>query len=190
MEKLLKMTKIAIFASNNGSNFEAIIRYFKHLKNTKIKKHNLHFVLVTNNKYAYAIRRAKRLKIKHFFVEHENLNNFLAQNKFDLCILAGYMKIIDKLSLKQSSFINIHPSILPNYKGKNAIRRIYKDKSYNSSGISIHYVNEFVDDGEIITQKKVKLNKSLSYSQYEKKIHNTEHKIYPLIIEKILMSLC
>lgn len=184
------MTKIAIFASNNGSNFEAIIRYFKHLKNEKIKKHNLDFVLVTNNKYAYAIRRAKRLKIKHFFVEHENLNNFLAQNKFDLCVLAGYMKIIDKLSLKQSSFVNIHPSILPNYKGKNAIRRIYKDKSYNSSGISIHYVNEFVDDGEIITQKKVKLNKSLSYSQYEKKIHNAEHKIYPLIIEKLLMSLC
>lgn len=184
------MTKIAIFASNNGSNFEAIICYFRHLKNTKIKKYNLQFVLVTNNKYAYAIKRAKKLKIEHFVVEHKNLNNFLAQNKFDLCVLAGYMKIIDKSTLSHSKFVNIHPSILPNYKGKNAIKQIYKDKSYNSSGISIHYVNEFVDAGEIILQKKVTINKNLSYAQYEQKIHKAEHKLYPKVVETLLMSLC
>lgn len=184
------MMEIAIFASNNGSNFEAIIQYFKHLKNKTLKKHNLHFVLVTNNKQAYAIRRAKRLKIKHFFVKHENLTDFLHKNKFDLCVLSGYMRIVEKNSLATSTFINIHPSLLPNYKGKNAIKRIYKDKSYNSSGISIHYVNEFVDDGKIIFQKKVKFDTNTSYSQYEKKIHSVEHKMYPKIIEKILLSLC
>lgn len=184
------MTKIAIFASNNGSNFEAIIRYFRHIKNRNIKKHNLHFILVTNNKFAYAIKRAKSLKIKHFVVEHENLNNFLTKNKFDLCILAGYMRIIDKSTLNHSKFVNIHPSLLPYYKGKNTIKRIYKDKSCDSSGISIHYVNEFVDAGEIIIQKKIKLNQYLSYSEYEKKIHNAEYKLYPKIIEKLLISLC
>ena len=184
------MMEIAIFASNNGSNFEAIIQYFKHLKNKTLKKHNLHFVLVTNNKQAYAIRRAKRLKIKHFFIKHENLTDFLNKNKFDLCVLSGYMRIVEKDSLATSTFINIHPSFLPNYKGKNAIKRIYKDKSFDSSGISIHYVNENVDDGKIIFQKKVKFDTNTSYSQYEKKIHKVEHNIYPRIIEKILLSLC
>ncbi|UKI40221.1 MAG: hypothetical protein L6V95_08295 [Candidatus Melainabacteria bacterium] len=173
------MMKIAIFASSNGSNFEAIIQYFRHLKNTKIKKHNLHFVLVTNNKHAYAIKRAKRLKIKHFFVEHENLSNFLTQNKFDLCVLSGYMRIVEKNSLATSTFINIHPSLLPNYKGKNAIKRIYKDKSYNSSGISIHYVNEFVDDGKIIFQKKSNLTETQVIHNMKKKYIQLNTKCTP-----------
>ncbi len=184
------MTKIAIFASYNGSNFEAIIRYFRCLKNKRLKKSRLDFVLITNNKYSYAIKRAKKLKIKHFFVEHDNLCNFLTINKYDLCILAGYMKIIDKKTLKLSTFINIHPSLLPEYKGKDAIKRIYKDKNANYSGVSIHYVNEHIDDGKIIEQKKVELSKNTSYADYEKKIHKTEHLLYPRIVEKIILSLC
>lgn len=184
------MIRVAIFASNNGSNFEAIVKYFKYSRNKKIKKYNLQFVLITNNKKAYVILRAKKLNIKYYIIENDKLDEFLLLNKFDLCVLAGYMKIINEKTLKHCVFINIHPSLLPHYKGIDAIKRIYKDNATNASGVSIHYVNKYIDGGEVIIQKQVKLDKNISYACYKRKVHLVEHKIYPKVIEKFLMSLC
>ena len=179
--------KIAIFASGNGSNFEAIIRYFS---NTKIRNSinniiNIDFSLICNKKEAFVLKRAQNLNIKSFLVDYKDTYNFLKEHKFDLCILAGYMRILDEKTLKLSTFINIHPSLLPKYKGLNAIKRAYlnQEKEY---GITIHYVNEEVDSGKIIAQEKIDFDETDNFDIIEKKIHSLEHKLYPQVIEKIL----
>ena len=179
--------KIAIFASGNGSNFEAIIRYFlkKRIKNSFNNLDNIEFNLICNKKDAFVFKRAKNLNIKSFFVAYENTYSFLLEHKFDLCILAGYMRILDKKIIELSTFINIHPSLLPKYKGLNAIKRAYlsKEKEY---GITIHYVNQEVDSGKIIAQEKIDFDENDNFDIIEKKIHSLEHKLYPKVIEKIL----
>ena len=186
--------KIAICASGEGSNFEAIIRYFKATGSIgRLKKNSKHilrleFVLVVNKKRAFARIRSKRLGVKCFVLEtEEQFDNFFTQNKFDLVVLAGYMKIVKPETLKKSVFINIHPSILPLFKGKDAIKRAFREK-VQTFGVSIHFVNEEIDSGEIISISKFKVKKGISFSQFEKKIHQIEHKIYPKVIENLLYN--
>lgn len=171
------MTKIAIFASGNGSNFEAVINYFK---NT-----NIEFVCVSNNKNAFVLKRAEKLNIKSYIVEFENTYEFLQKNKFDLIVLAGYMRILPENVLKTGTFINIHPSLLPEFKGKNAIERAYNAK-VKQTGVSIHYVTKEVDSGEIIAQKIIPVSNGMSLKELEDKIHETEHNLLPVTIEKLI----
>lgn len=183
------MVNIAIFASGSGSNFENLVR--------QKKEYNVSF-LFCDRKNAFAIQRAKNLGIEHRYAsiiqEKENFDkrilDFLEEFKVDFIVLAGYMKIISKTILEKWSgkIINIHPSLLPKYKGANAIKQAFEnnEKEY---GITIHFVDECVDTGEIIAQDSfiAKPNETLEEITY--KIHNLEHNLYPKIINRLSKEL-
>ena len=172
------MKNILIMSSKNGSNFEAIIKYFK-------KRNDINFKLLTDNKDAYVIKRAKKLGIDYICVLKDEIKDFFLKNKFDLVVMAGFFKILDKETIETNTFINIHPSLLPKYKGLNAIEYAYINNDLKT-GITIHYANEFVDEGEIIFQKELEINPNWSLRKLEKEIHKLEHYYYPRIIEKLL----
>ncbi len=179
---MLNNKTILIMASGIGSNFEAIIKYFKQRKRNDIK-----FQLLTNNENAPVVKKAKKLKIPYLYLPNEKIKSYLLDNNFeyDLIVLAGFMKILDEEVTSTSKIINIHPSLLPKYKGKEAIQRAYFNKDAHS-GITIHYVNEKVDEGEIIYQKKIEIEANWSLDKFEKEIHKLEHYYYPRIIDYIL----
>ena len=167
--------KLLIFASGKGTNFEAIVKYFKNSQDILIE-------LLSDKKDAPVLNLAKKYNIKSYFVQFEDIIKFLKDKNYDLYILSGFMRILPEEVINKGKFLNIHPSILPLYKGKDAIKRAFKDKK--ETGVTIHYVTKEVDSGGIIIQKKVDSYKTLE--ELEEKIHNLEHKIYPKIIENEL----
>jgi len=162
------------FASGEGSNFKVIIE--------KIKKNKLNckVIALITDKECNAINIAKKNNIKHILIpskEDENLLKVLKNLNPDYIFLAGYMsilpkKIIDAFPLK---IINIHPSLLPSFKGKDAIKRAWLS-GVKISGVSIHYVNYGVDLGPIISQACLKV--ANNFLDFKKDIHDLEHKIY------------
>lgn len=183
------MVNIAIFASGSGSNFENLVR--------KKEQYNVSF-LFCNRKDALAIQRAKNLGIEYRYAsiikEKEDFENkilyFLEEFKVDLIVLAGYMKIIGKSILDkwEGKIINIHPSLLPKYKGANAIKQAFEnnEKEY---GITIHYVDEGVDTGEIIAQDSFIAKPNETLEEITHKIHSLEHNLYPKIINRLSKEL-
>lgn len=174
------MKKVLILGSGNGSNFEAIARYFKG-KQVKL-------VCVSDIENSCILKRAKRMCIENYFIPFEYTAEFLNNNDFDLCVLAGYMRILPENIINYGTFINIHPSLLPKYKGLRAIERAFENKEIQT-GVTIHYVDKEVDSGEIITQEEVLIKKGMSLEALESKVHEVEHHIYPKVIENII-SLC
>jgi len=149
-----KTKNVLIMASGDGSNFEAIVRYFR----TK-RAQDVNFELVCDKKNANVLKRAERLSVPHFYVPFENLHDFLsARAPYDLYVLAGFMRILPEkiLNLAPGSFINIHPSLLPHFKGKNAILRAF-EAGVKKTGVTVHFVNKNVDSGKIIAQREVSL---------------------------------
>lgn len=171
------MKKILIFASGNGSNFEAIVKYFLN-KDLKIE-------LLCNIDEAGVLKRAKNLNIKSHLVRFAQTYNFLADKKFDLYVLAGYMRILPRGILNFGTFINIHPSLLPQFKGADAIKRAFMS-GVKETGVSVHYVSEEVDSGEIIAQQKCRIDPDMTLQDLENKIHQIEHCLYPKVIEGLL----
>jgi len=171
------MKKLAIMGSGNGSNFEAIAKYFK--------DKDVEITCLSDVKDAYILERAKSLGLKHEILPFDKNYQFFCQNKFDLVALAGYMQILPKEVLGLSKFINIHPSLLPSFRGKDAIKKTFL-AGVKVSGITIHWVEEGIDSGKIIAQYPVFINLSTSLDELEAEIHDIEHKLYPIVIEKIL----
>ena len=116
--------------------------------------------------------------------------NILRKNDIKLICLAGFMKILPTYFIKlyKGEIINIHPSLLPKYKGLNTHKRVIENNE-KYTGCTIHYVNSFLDSGKIIYQRKVKITKKDNKRSIEKKVLKIEHKIYPKIIDKILSNL-
>lgn len=211
MEYYGKTKNILILASGNGSNFEAIVKYFnkKDLYYKKLNNNNnnnneqkkesiykLNFFLISENKDAYVLIRAKRLNISSMIIEWDKndrskffkkLDEFCNKFEPELIILAGFMKIIPDFFIRKyyPKIINIHPSLLPAFKGLNAIKKAYK-YGVKYTGITIHYVNEGVDTGPIIDQFAFRINKNDNLEKIEQKIHKLEHKNYSKVIENIL----
>jgi len=171
------MKKVAVFGSGNGSNFQAIVEYFKN--------YDIEFTCVSDKQDSYILKRAEKLGIKNYFIPAKENYNFLKQNKFDLVVLAGYMSIIDSETLKLNRFINIHPSLLPSFKGKDAIRQAY-EAGVKVTGVTVHRVTKEVDAGPILAQIPVFVETGMNLSDLEAAIHLAEHKLYPLVIENIL----
>lgn len=193
MKKLIGQGKIntAVFFSGNGSNFKNLIK-FSLLKNSPI----IIKFAVTNNSNAKGIDIAGRYKIKKKIynykknkkVEKEILND-LNLKKIDLICLAGFMKILTKNFIKkfQGKILNIHPSLLPKYKGLNTHKRAIENNE-RFSGCTVHFVNSKLDSGKIILQKKVKIEKKDTHKTLKKKVLKEEHILYPKAIKKILSS--
>ena len=152
----LKKIKTAVFISGNGSNLENLIKFSKK-KNSPI----LIVLIVSNNPKAKGLRFSKKYNIKKMIfkskVQIKNENNillYLKKNKIKLICLAGFMKILSKNFIKKfgKKIVNIHPSLLPKYKGLNTYERILKNKEIKT-GCTVHYVNEKLDAGKSIVQK-------------------------------------
>lgn len=179
IKKGLTMKTLAIMGSGNGSNFEAIARYFQKNENVKI-------TCLSNVKDAFILKRAEKLGIDCKYLPFKDNFDFFSKNKFDLVALAGYMKILPENVLKiMGNVINIHPALLPSFKGKDAIKQAFMS-GVKVSGVTIHWVEPNVDSGKIIAQYPVFIQNGMHFDEFEEEIHQLEHKLYPVVIEKLL----
>lgn len=179
------MKKLAILGSGNGSNFEAIAKYFQV---AKCGDKSVDITCISNVKDAYILTRAENLGIKHQFLPVLENEEYFSKNKFDLVVLAGYMRILDENVLNQmdNKVINIHPSLLPAFKGsKDAIKDAFM-AGVKVSGVTIHWVTSDVDGGKIIAQYPVFITNETHYDEFEAQMHQLEHQLYPVVIESIL----
>ena len=194
MVKLIGPRKIktAIFISGIGSNLKNLIS-FSLSKKSPIKIN----LIISNNKKAKGLNFAKQYKIKkkiYNFNHKEQAENFilrdLKKNKINLICLAGFMKILSKKFINNfnGKILNIHPSLLPKYKGLNTHEKVIKNKD-KYSGCTIHFVNSKLDSGKIILQKKVKVLKKDTAITLKKKILKQEHILYPKAIRKLFSNL-
>ncbi len=181
--------KTAIFISGNGSNMKNLIKF------SKLKTSPIYVDLVlSSNKKANGIRYLKKTKIVSKIFNFKKKNNheekilkILKKRKINLICLAGFMKILSKDFIKKFNgrILNIHPSLLPKYKGLNTHERaILNNEKF--SGCSVHFVNSKLDSGKIILQKKVRINKNDNPKTLSKKILKQEHKLYPKALKKLL----
>ncbi|HJV16672.1 MAG TPA: phosphoribosylglycinamide formyltransferase [Bacillales bacterium] len=183
------MKKIAVFASGSGSNFQSIVDEIEAGRlEAKIS------LLVCDNPGAYVIDRAKKAGIQCFVfnpkeyrlkADYEREIAFeLKSYGVDFVVLAGYMRLIGSTLLEdyEGRMVNIHPSLLPDFPGKDAIGQALAAK-VDESGVTIHYVDNGMDTGPIIAQKKVKLDQNETRESLEKKIHIVEHWLYPSILQ-------
>jgi len=189
MKKLigLKKIKTAVFISGTGSNLKNLIKFSK----TKISP-ILIKLIISNNKKAKGLKYSTQYNIEKKIV---NFNNNLAENKIldyinkkniKFVCLAGFMKVLSKNFIKKfkGKIVNIHPSLLPKYKGLNTHKRALKNKE-KFSGCTVHYVTIKLDSGKIILQKKVKIKKKDTVNSLKKKVLKKEHQLYPSAIRKI-----
>ena len=192
MKKLigLKKTKVAVFISGRGSNLKNLIK-FSNKKNSPISIN----LIISNTKKAKGLKYANQYNIEKKVLnfnnnkinEKKNLD-FLIKKEINFICLAGFMKILSKNFIKRfkGKIINIHPSLLPKYKGLNTHERVINNNE-NISGCSVHYVTAKLDSGKIIMQKKVKISKKDTAISLRKKILKKEHKLYPAAIREIFI---
>lgn len=197
----LSIIRIAILFSGNGSNLENIVRYFSQVdkntqKSSQAESIRVKFpIAICNKKEAYGITRCQNLGIKCKILPHTDFVNridfdreladILRDENIDLVVLAGFMRILGSEFVREFQVINIHPSFLPLHKGANAIK-----DSYNSSedfgGVSVHWVSEELDAGEIILQEKLPKIVGESLESFEGRIHALEYALYPKALQKVL----
>ncbi len=192
MEKSPGRKKIAIFISGRGSNLRSIVKY------SKKKKSLIEVALViSNNKKAKGLIFSNKSKINNIYIKYSNRRSFenhslklLKKYKIDLICLAGFMKILSGSFIKnfKKPVLNIHPSLLPKYKGLNTHYRAIKNKD-KYSGATVHVVDKKLDSGRIIMQKSVIILKSDNETSLKKKVLKIEHEIYPKAIIRVLTNL-
>lgn len=186
------MKNIAIFASGSGSNFQAIVDAVQAgLLNANIS------LLVCDQPGAYVIERARAANIPSYIFrakdypskeDFENEIALLLKNRnVEWVVLAGYMRLIGPTLLKQyeGRIINIHPSLLPDFPGKDAIGQAIAARA-QWSGVTIHYVDEGMDTGPIIAQERTRLEENETRESLQRKIQAIEHKLYPSILQMLL----
>ena len=183
-----KKIKTAIFISGTGSNLKSLIKF------SKLKKSPISIdIILSNNPKSSGLNFGKIFKIKRKVFDFKKKispeNKILLElkkNKIELICLAGFMKILSKNFIENfhGRILNIHPSLLPKYKGLNTHQKVIKNNE-KYSGCTVHFVNSKVDSGQIVLQKKVKIDKSDTPKTLAKKILIQEHKLYPRAILKI-----
>lgn len=187
------MTKnIAIFASGSGSNAENIIRYFQFDNSVQIP------LIIANKQNAYVLERAKQLGVDSFVFPKadwdtgEKILEKLREYQIDFIILAGFLLKVPAalLQVYSDKIINIHPALLPKFGGKgmygDKVHQAVVDAGEKETGITIHYVNENYDEGEIIAQIRCEVLPSDSPAQVADKVHALEYEHFPKVIEKVL----
>jgi len=181
----------AVFISARGTNLKSLIKFSKK-KNSPI---NIKLIISNTNK-AKGLKYSKVYKIQKKVIDFKNKNiaekkllNLLSKKKIRFICLAGFMKILSKKFIKKFSgkIVNIHPSLLPKYKGLNTHQKALKNND-KYSGCTVHYVTDKVDSGKIILQKKVKIKRKDSLNTLTKKVLLEEHKLYPRAISKVFKN--
>lgn len=182
---------IAIFASGSGTNAENIARYFERKPKDKVT------LIMTDNPDAGVIARARHLQIPVFVFKKDQLHSgfvldVLLRQQIDFIVLAGFLKLLppDIVHAFPQRVINIHPALLPKYGGKgmygSRVHQAVKTAGDEETGITIHYVNENYDEGDIILQVKEIVRPKDSVEEIEKKVHRLEYNYYPEVIEDLL----
>lgn len=190
-----KMRNIAIMASGSGTNAENIIKYFSNKNIAKVT------LVLSNKRKALVLKRAEALDVESCFFEHDDLYcsgrvlDILLENRIDFIVLAGFLLLIPEniLDTYKKRIINIHPALLPRYGGMGMYgERVHKaviDNGDRESGITIHYVNEKYDEGDIIFQARCTVDPDDTPESLATRIHALEYKHYPVIIEKLISEL-
>ena len=187
------MKKIAVFVSGGGTNLQRIAEYFAPNNDVEI------VCVVSNNKDAYANQRAKNLGIPLVLVDKQKFNDvtfteYLRSLNLDLIVLAGFLWLIPQHLIEAfpNKIINIHPALLPKYGGKgfygHHVHEAVVAAHEKESGITIHYVNEKYDSGDIIFQAKVAISKNDTPDDVADKIHVLEQMNFPVVIENLLFE--
>ncbi len=187
-------TKIAIFASGSGTNAEEIIKYFKGHPKIKVS------LILSNNRDAYVLERAKKHMIPHYafssrvLYKTQHIDEVLRLNGIKFIVLAGFMLLVPERMIKQydGNILNIHPALLPKYGGKGMygmhVHEAVKANKDKESGITIHWVNEKYDEGQILFQANCKISASDSAEDIANKVHQLEYEYYPGVIEEAIMK--
>ena len=184
------MFKIAVLISGNGSNLEALIDACKkNLINGSVE------IIISNNPDAYGIQRAKNHLINYKIIDN---NRFKTREDFDralveelqdsnpdLIVLAGFMRILTPVMIEafKNKIINIHPSLLPKYPGLDTHNSVIKNGDLKH-GVTIHYVNEVLDGGQIIAQGEISVNANETSEELKTRIHAIEHVMLPMVVSK------
>tara|TARA_B100000579_G_C22589278_1_gene737250 strand:- start:32 stop:610 length:579 start_codon:yes stop_codon:yes gene_type:complete len=191
MKQLTGKTKnnIAVFISGRGSNLKSLIKY------SKLKKSKFRIKLVVSSKKgANGLLHAKKNKINYFVSNYKIKKNpekkillLLKKEKVKIICLAGFMKILSPnfINRFKGKILNIHPSLLPKYKGLNTHEKAINNRD-KYSGFTIHIVNKKLDSGKIVFQKKIKIFNSDNAKLLENKIRKQENKYYPVVLDKLL----
>ena len=187
-------SKIAIFASGSGTNAEAIINYFQHHEYISVA------LILSNNPKAFVLQRAEKHKIPHYVFSRQDyykekiVDEVLRLNGIDFIVLAGFMWLVPERFIKNypKKIVNIHPALLPKYGGKGMYgshvhEAVVKNKE-KESGITIHWVNEQYDEGNIIFKATCELAVKDTADDVADKVHKLEHEHYPKVIEKIVLE--
>ena len=185
----MQIFKIAVLISGNGSNLQAIIDNFRDEVGIEISS------VISNKADAYGLTRANREGIETHIVNHEDYSSredfekelikILKKESPDLIVLAGFMRILSNLFISEyyGKLINIHPSLLPNYKGMDTHRRVLEnDEEFH--GVTVHYVDNSLDGGPICAQSKIKID-TKDQKRLEEQIHELEYELYPEVIKNI-----
>ena len=193
MVKLIGKIKLktAIFISGRGSNLKSLYKFSKK-KNSPI---NINLVL-SDNKNAKGLIFAKKKKIKISTINYSNKNIaerririLIKKNNIKLICLAGFMKILSKKFIRsfKGKILNIHPSLLPKYKGLNTHKRVIDNKE-KYSGCTVHFVTSKLDSGKIILQRRLKIKKDDNERKLSSKILRIEHELYPKALVKLFSN--
>ena len=184
----IKKINCAVFISGTGSNLKSLIE-FAEKKNSPISIE----LIISDNAKAKGLKFGKIFKIsnkvfnyKNKLIAEKRMISEIRNKKIELICLAGFMKILSKSFIKnfRGKILNIHPSLLPKYKGLNTHQRaISNNEKY--SGCTVHFVNSRLDSGKIVIQKKVKISRGETAKSLAKKILIQEHKLYPKAIRKV-----
>lgn len=187
--------KIAVFASGNGSNFEAIANQIS-AENNEAEL----VLLFCDRKQAFVIERSRQLGIPSYSFSpaeftskteyEEAILALLQENQIELIVLAGYMRLIGTTLLMayQQKILNIHPALLPDFPGLHGIRDAF-EAQVSQTGVTIHLVDDGVDTGPIIAQEAVSLEVGETLESLERKIHQVEHRLYPIVIQQFIEEL-
>jgi phosphoribosylglycinamide formyltransferase-1 len=187
--------RIAIFASGSGSNAQKIMEHFKRNSEAEV------VLILTNNPQAYVLQRADNFEIPaHIFTRQEfydtdDVIRILKTLQVDLIVLAGFLWLVPTALLKSfpNKIINLHPALLPKYGGKGMygdyVHQAVMDANEEESGITIHFVNEQFDEGEIIHQSRFKIEPGDNLEMIKFKGQQLEHQHFPKVIENLLKKM-
>jgi len=184
--------KVAVLISGNGSNLQAIIDEFQSNNNVDV------CCVLSNKKEAYGLERASKADIDNYFIDH---NQFISREEFEnnlidtldkykpsLVVLAGFMRILSDVFVNKyaGKLINIHPSLLPKYKGLETHRKVLENND-QYHGVTVHFVDNTLDGGPICAQSSLRVE-TKDIKKLEDEIHKLEHSIYPEVINEIALG--
>ena len=172
--------RLGVMCSGNGTNFQNIVT-------NQICNHHEVVLMIHNKKKCGAAKRANKYGIPHYYVHHKDEDRMIElfdEYNVDLIILAGYMRVLKKPDEFTCPIINVHPSLLPKYKGLHAVEQAMESGD-KITGCTVHYVNEELDGGQIIKQAKVPIFETDTVEELTKRIQREEYRILPEVINKL-----